>query len=115
MSGSLVNWDAALAGAGGDEDILRSVVGAFLEETPGLVSLAHKALQQNDPSTLRRASHTLKGSLRFFGAQLAADAAWQLEQLTAQEDWSAAGSLLAELENRLLSVTAELQQRCAAH
>ncbi|MHB8864488.1 MAG: response regulator, partial [Pirellulaceae bacterium] len=77
----IVDWQDALDAVNGDRGTLDAVVEAFLSEAPKLVGQLRHALATNDAATFRRASHTLKSSLRFFGAHQAADRAWQLELL----------------------------------
>jgi HPt (histidine-containing phosphotransfer) domain-containing protein len=39
----------------------------------------HVAIDQNDQSLLQRSAHTLKGSMRYFGATAVFDQAYELE------------------------------------
>ncbi len=61
-----LDWKAALATVDGDRDLLCSVLHAFLTQYPSLVIELRKGLEGGDAPTLRRAAHTLGGSLRMF-------------------------------------------------
>jgi CheY-like chemotaxis protein len=74
-----VNWRDAMEAVNCDRETLHAVMEAFLIEAPGLVRQLREALQNSDAPSLQRAAHTLKGSLRFFGALEIADLAWQVE------------------------------------
>ena len=66
----------------------------FVAESAKLMKRIHDAITNEDASELQRAAHTLKGSIRIFGAKRAAAAALQLETIghnknlaNAEEAW----------------------------
>ena len=71
-------------------------------EAPRLTHQLRDSLASGDAPAFRRASHTLKSSLRLFGAHAAADQAWQLEQLGKEGDLQTAAqhvdALIAAVE-----------------
>ena len=67
------------------------------------------AIEQVDPSELRRASHSFKGALRHLGAQTAGDIAQNLENL-GDGQWLAAADLLQELRINCESLVVELER-----
>lgn len=71
----------ALDATEGDVDLLRDVIAAFFEEVPGLLAEIDSSLQSGDVSSVRRASHTIKGTLRIFGDVPPRELARQLEQI----------------------------------
>ncbi len=75
----VLDWSAALSGVNNDVDLLKEVIDAFLDEGPKLLGDIRRAIDQSRADELRRAAHTLKGSMRFFGAHLAYEHALQLE------------------------------------
>ena len=79
----LVKWAEALEAVQGDRELLRTVVEAALEEIPQVLLAIRESIASQDGARLHRSAHTLKSSLRYFGAQDAAEKAWQLES-----DWS---------------------------
>jgi CheY-like chemotaxis protein len=86
----LVDWQDALLAVNGDRATLASVSEAFISEAPKLSRQLRETLEANDAAGFRRAAHTLKSSLRFFGAHDAAELAWQLEVLGKDGDLEAA-------------------------
>ncbi len=73
--------DAALAFVGGDRAVLAELVAMFIEDSAKLMADIADAIRDDDGASLRRAAHTLSGSLGIFGAASAAEAARQLEAL----------------------------------
>ncbi|TVS18824.1 MAG: Hpt domain-containing protein [Planctomycetaceae bacterium] len=106
--GSLIDWTAALDAAGDDAELLEELVGVFLEESPILMQQIQKGLEVSDSSLVRRASHTLKGSLRIFEASSGVDLAFELEKLGQQGELAGGDDLLEDLQTYMDRVTAEL-------
>ncbi|HVW01131.1 MAG TPA: response regulator, partial [Planctomycetaceae bacterium] len=75
----VIDWKAALQSVQGDEALLWDVLDAFLEEGPQLVAAIDAAMARSDASELRRAAHTLKGSLRTIGAAPLSEQAAKIE------------------------------------
>lgn len=107
--GSLINWTAALDAAGDDADLLEELVGVFLEESPMLMQQIQEGLAVSDSPLVRRASHTLKGSLRIFEASGGVDLAFQLEKLGQQGELTGGDELLDDLKTYMARVTDEMQ------
>ncbi|AHG93420.1 PAS sensor protein (plasmid) [Gemmatirosa kalamazoonensis] len=72
---------ALLATVGGNRVLLVELVDLFLEQSPSLMALIDAAIADGSADALRRAAHTLKGSLITFAAQRAVAAARALELL----------------------------------
>ncbi len=94
---SKVDWRDALDAVNGDRDILKSVVDAYLQESPQLIERMRGAIASADADSLQRAAHTLKGSLRFFGTSEAGELAWQLETAGKTSELDIASNLLEQL------------------
>jgi PAS domain S-box-containing protein len=90
--------EAALAGVGGDRELLRELARLFLGEYPGWLSQLRQAVIQDDAALLGRTAHTCKGSLSIFGARAAAEAAQRLEAFGRAGDLAPAGAGLDALE-----------------
>ena len=60
--------DAALERMDGDVELLKELVGLFLDECPQRMAEIREALTRRDATKLRQAAHTLKGSVGNFGA-----------------------------------------------
>ena len=106
--GGLVNWATALDVVAGDRLLLVEVVDAFLQEAPQQMSAVEEAIRGRDAATLRRAAHTLKGSLRYFGAQAAYDLALALEMAGMAEQFDNQTDRAASLRTMLQLILKEL-------
>ncbi len=110
----LVNWSTALDVVGGDRQLLAEVIDAFLQEAPRQMEAIRQAVVAGDAPLLRRAAHTLKGSLRYFGCQAAFVRALNLELAGQQgqtQQLDQAVNELAGLLARVLELLAEQVRR----
>jgi PAS domain S-box-containing protein len=64
----------------GDWDFLKEVVDVFLSDYPSLIDDLRRAHKHGDSDTLMRAAHSLKGMLKNFQAEPAAEVAFELEK-----------------------------------
>jgi len=99
---------------GGDEELLREVVAAFLESCEDTVGRVQAAVRSGDCPALSRAAHTFKGSVATFCTGPVYELALRLERAgrdgridAARQDWS---RLRGELD-RLLP---QLRALCAS-
>jgi HPt (histidine-containing phosphotransfer) domain-containing protein len=76
-----IDWSLALSSVNGNQDLLRTLIEALLEETPRLLGELDQALATGDQVLAQRAAHTIKGSLRYFHDGLAVAQAARLEGL----------------------------------
>lgn len=81
QSDAVFNFDGALEHAGGDKDLFCQLCALFLEEAPTLMTSIREAVDTEDAPLLRRAAHTLKGSVSVFCADEAREAALELETM----------------------------------
>jgi signal transduction histidine kinase/DNA-binding response OmpR family regulator len=95
------DWSGALDSVQGDRELLRSVAEAALCEVPDLIAKVRQAVAEKDPAALHVAAHTLKGSIRYFGASSAFDLAYELEQMGRQGNLDGAEETLAALEQEI--------------
>jgi len=107
----VVDKEVALARTGGDMPLLRELVELFLSECSGLMAEIHRGITEGDALKLRRAAHTLKGSVGNFGAARAVDAALKLESMGRQGELAGALEAYTRLEfemSRLKPVLAQI-------
>jgi CheY-like chemotaxis protein/HPt (histidine-containing phosphotransfer) domain-containing protein len=100
-----------LASVDGDRELLKEVVGMFLEDYPKTMAEIRAAIDGGDPQRLNRAAHSLKGSVGNFGARATFDAAFRLEMMGKDNDIGGATavySALAEEMERLEKALEEL-------
>jgi CheY-like chemotaxis protein/HPt (histidine-containing phosphotransfer) domain-containing protein len=101
---SVVNWKEALEATQADRDLLRELVEIFLQDYPRLVEQARDALTTGDVRRLHWAAHTLKGSVRLFGAKTVSDLCQELETKAKAGKTSDAPGLLEHVEAELDTV-----------
>jgi len=120
-----VDWSEALKVTGGDEQLLTDLAAAFLQEAPAMLSRIETAIDNRDAELLRRSAHTVKGSLRPFGApETATEYAWQIEQIGAKpdprvhpveevtvEDWTRATELYGLLSEKMHPILDAMKER----
>ncbi len=109
--GGMVDWSAALESTGGDSTLLQELIEVFLDEGPALLQAIRSALENRDGPLLRRSAHTLKGSLRIFGATRGVELAQEIESRGQQEVWDGTAELCRDLEAYMTPVIAELKTR----
>ena len=81
-----------------DMNFLRKFVGEFLKDSQKVLGQIRESILHQDPETLTRASHSLKGAVSHFGAQPAFEAAKTMECLGRDGDLEEARAALGELE-----------------
>lgn len=85
-----INISKASAIVDGDVVLFSELLDIFFEGYPNQADEIGRAIENNDPVTLRYFAHQLKGGLRNFAAERACEAAYELEK--AGENGKAAGS-----------------------
>ena len=99
----------ALSRVGGDVELLREVIGLFLDDYPQSLEMIRDAVARGDQSGLERHAHSLKGSVSTFGAQEAFEAAMALEKQGRTGDLAQAQDGLSRLEHALATLRPELE------
>jgi PAS domain S-box-containing protein len=108
--GGPLDWSEALSAVNGDEQLLRDVVEAFLDESPRVMGEIRNSIDAGDATVLRRAAHTLKGSVRLFGAHQANELAYRLEMMARDANLGQAGEALLGLEGEMQRLLPELYE-----
>jgi two-component system sensor histidine kinase/response regulator len=99
----------ALSRVGGDVELLREVIGLFLDDYPQSLDMIRDAVARGDQSSLERHAHSLKGSVSTFGAEEAFEAALALEKQGRTGDLAQAQDGLHRLEHALATLRPELE------
>jgi two-component system sensor histidine kinase/response regulator len=100
----VLDRELALTRVDGDEGLLADLAKLFCEESPKLLFAIEDAVARKDAAALKRAAHSLKGSMSTFAAREATEAALRLEELASVGelvDAEAAYRLLATQVDRL--------------
>ncbi len=77
----VLDRELALARVDGDDGLLADLAKLFCEESPKLLFAVEDAVARKDAAALKRAAHSLKGSMSTFAARDATEAALRLEEL----------------------------------
>ena len=99
----------ALSHVDGDSSLLSELAAIFVQDYPCLIEEARDSILKNDCSGFERAAHTLKGRLAFFGITKLRDRLLSLEQMGRDRDMTRAAEGLAEIEEEMKYVLAELK------
>ncbi|MHC4341245.1 MAG: Hpt domain-containing response regulator [Planctomycetota bacterium] len=108
------DWARAVEALGGREGLLRRMAAAFVEEAPGWMGALQAAIASGDLPGMRRAAHTLYGSLRYFDAARAVELADILVAKAKRGESDGVSDLVRELEaelSRLLPAIEEFAVR----
>ena len=81
MNKEILDKKAILAAFEGDDELIKEVLGLFLQECPRQMSAIREAVDSHDAERIFRAAHSLKGSLSNFAAAGAFQSAQYLERL----------------------------------
>ena len=100
----------ALGRVCGNSALLRELAGLLLEDSSKWIGEIREALRAGDAAGLRRAAHTLRGSVSNFGARPTEEAAGRLEALARAGDLPAAAEGFRVLEGALAGLRAELAE-----
>jgi HPt (histidine-containing phosphotransfer) domain-containing protein len=76
-----VDWAVALERVGGRKELLHDMAKMLIKECGRLLPLIASSLTDGNAVELRRAAHTLKSAVDWFGARAAVAAAWRLESM----------------------------------
>ncbi|NLY00616.1 MAG: response regulator [Rhodopirellula sp.] len=98
-----------LRAVGGDEDLLKTLVEAVLEEAPRQMDAIRQALADGNSKALALAAHTLKGAVRYFGDNAVFEYAYRLEGLGRQAALDDAEAVSETLEKELRKFTSEIR------
>src|SRR5262249_16944454 len=93
--------EAALNQVDGDRELLLEIIGLYFEERSGLMAGVQHSIERRDSDALERAAHKLKGSVGNFEARPAYEAAYRLEALGRQREWTDIDTGWAALESEI--------------
>lgn len=105
---SVFNLEQTLHRLSGNRQVLAEVAQLFCENSEQLLAQMRQALAGGDGVSLKRSAHTLKGSMSFFSAPRAMQAALRMEQLAESEQEQK--SALAELEQEVRRLQSALTE-----
>jgi|GEM_PF-2538562 len=112
------DWSPVIRQFGGDQDLLRDLMEAFLEECQPTLGQLRSAIREANGKGVQLYSHKLKGAVRYFDAAIATDLGQRLEDMGRQNELSEAMAVLEKLETECGQLCADMshyleQQRVA--
>lgn len=108
-----VNLVEMMERLGGDEELLRELVGLYVEDEGRLLEEIDRGIAVGDATAVRKAAHTLKGAVSNFCAPRAHAAAQALEYCGRDNRLEEAPALRAALGDALTRVRTVLAGRIA--
>jgi HPt (histidine-containing phosphotransfer) domain-containing protein len=93
--------EAFLEGLGNDTTLARRLIDLFVQDSARLVGDIGRAIASRDANRLRRAAHTLKGSVSNFPAGAASETAARMEAIGMDGDFDAAEETFPALEKEI--------------
>ncbi len=103
---AVLDREAFLRRMMGDEDFARTVATRFLEDLPGLLAALKERMAQQDPASVAKQAHTIKGAAANVGGDALKNIAFAVEKAGKAGDLAEAVAYLPELELQ----TARLQE-----
>jgi HPt (histidine-containing phosphotransfer) domain-containing protein len=97
----LAGRSAFLEGLGNDTTLARRLIDLFVRDSEKLLGDISGAIAERDAQRLRRAAHTLKGSVSNFPIGAAHDTAARMETIGIDGDFAAAEETLPVLEKEI--------------
>jgi len=97
----------------GDREFLAEILNLFLETCPKLLTAVEDAMSRNDAQAVRRAAHTLKGSVANFGAPKVVACAQELEMLGLEGNLTQAGMVWRALQELVDELLLEMRVKLA--
>ena len=104
---------ALLERLGGDEELLREVLEAFVADAPRRLEALARGLEEWDAESVRYHAHTLKGAAINLGAEGLAEVAAKLEKLAERRDLEEGEGALGELREVFEAVREGVGERGA--
>lgn len=104
---NLIDRQAALAHLNGDDELLREILGLFLEFTPERREALRTGIDKQDFASIRRTAHSLKGSVGYLHAVSVTDAIQQVDRLAISAAAEPLTESLAILEQLLDALSEE--------
>ena len=108
------NKDDLLSRVGGSEELMREVIGLFIDDAPRLLEDIRAKVAAGDGPAIYRATHALKGAAGNFGAQPLLNVAQRLEARALEGDITTSVTVFAALEAEVHALVLELADEQSA-
>jgi CheY-like chemotaxis protein len=108
--GCALNQDALITSFKDDHSLFKELVEIFVNDYPQMLTSLRESLKAIDDETFTRTAHSLKGMLRNFQAEDAADVAFDLEKKGKQGELDGTDQVIDNLADKLEEVAQNLQE-----
>lgn len=96
-----IDRDSIMKRLGGDEELFRSFIEVFTEDSPAMVQQLRSAIAESNSRLIQRSAHSLRGLAANFNATGVVDLTSKLEQAGKDGDLSEASSLMTQLNEAM--------------
>jgi CheY-like chemotaxis protein len=107
--GCSLNEDGLIKLFENDHNLFKELVEIFVDDYPQMLTALRKSLKTTDAKTFSRTAHSLKGMLRNFQAEVAADTAFDLEKKGKQGELDGADKIVENLAGQLDEMAKKLK------
>jgi CheY-like chemotaxis protein len=104
----------AMSAVDGDRQVFEEVANVFLKDAADKIGELKEGVCRNDAKAVEQSAHALKGSVGYFGAKRAFDAAQRLELIGKNGTWAEAETAQLELEREIKSLESAMKRALAA-
>ena len=108
--GNFLDRDNLIKSFENDRGLFKELVEIFVNDYPQMINTLRTSLKALDAETFSRTAHSLKGMLRNFQAETAADTAFDLEKKGKQGELDGTDAILENLAAQLDEVAQKLKQ-----
>ncbi len=105
----VINWESVISVCD-DEDMIKEVVIAFLEDSPKSLKFISDGIESNNPEEVRLYAHKLKGSASHVGAKNLVEKSYRLECAASKKALDRIPSIFEEIQEEAEKVKAFLSQ-----
>jgi CheY-like chemotaxis protein/HPt (histidine-containing phosphotransfer) domain-containing protein len=111
LANELMAWDITkvLERLGGDEQLLRDVIGIFLEDIPTHMTNLRQGIAKGNAESIVKTAHSLKGELGYLGIPKVSQRARELEQMGSKNDLERVAGEFALFETEISAVIASIR------
>jgi PAS domain S-box-containing protein len=111
LPNELMTWDITkvLERLGGDEQLLREVIGIFLEDIPTHMTNLRQGIARGNAESIVKTAHSLKGELGYLGIPEVSQRARELEQMGSKNDLERVAGEFALFETEISAVIASIR------
>ncbi|MFH1943442.1 MAG: Hpt domain-containing protein, partial [bacterium] len=96
-----IDLTKAMDAVDGDKELLKELVGDFLKEIPQHLEELQGVIDRGDAGQGERKAHSLKGNVGIFGAKVAYDLAYDLENRGRESRLEGAVDVFSRLEEEM--------------